>query len=287
MNRLIFGCGYLGKRIATKWLEDGDQVYAVTRSSQRADQLRSLNLLPIVGDVTRPDTLEELPEADTVVFAVGMDRTRYSDIRQVYVEGLRHVLAAISPEISHLIYVSSTGVYGDFGGSWIDESAPTEPLRDGGKACLEAEQLIANSKFAKRSTILRFAGIYGPGRVPTRSVIESKQWKKLSSQGFLNLIHVDDGASLIRTVANEPPEGQTYLVSDGRPPLRSDYYELIARHFGMDEIPWGDSTSTPQSRSGSNKRVSNQKLLQRYSMEFAYPDFESGLAQALDAGEQP
>lgn len=246
-------------------------------------ELQALGISPIVGDVTLPDSLDNLPAVDTVLVAVGMDRSRYSDIRLVYVEGLRHVIERISETTGHLIYISSTGVYGDFGGQWIDETAATNPAREGGKACLEAEQLIASSSFADRSTILRFAGIYGPDRVPTRNLIQSKNWKKLSAAGYLNLIHVDDGARIVTTVADQPPAGETFVVSDGQPSLRKEYYEFIAEQFGVDEIPWEESEVKPEeSRSGSSKRISNRKLMERFEIQLDFPDYRSGLKNALD-----
>lgn len=284
MNRLIFGCGYLGQRIAEKWASRGDQVYAVTRNSERASQLKLQNLIPLVADITKPDTLNDLPAVDTILFAVGMDRSRYSDIRQVYVDGLRNVLARLPTPPGHLIYISSTGVYGDFGGDWIDESSPTQPVREGGIACLEAESLIASGPNHPHSTILRFAGIYGPGRVPTQTAIQSGQWKKLSAEGYLNLIHVEDGANLIKTVARTAPSGQVYLVSDGHPPLRSQYYQFVGEHFGIPDIPWDEVQRTSVSgRSGSSKRVSNKKLLTQFEeFQFQFPNYRSGLADALE-----
>ena len=283
MKRLIIGCGYLGQRIANRWVATGDIVYAVTRKEERASELASSGMRPIIADVTQPQSLQNLPETDTVLLAVGMDRSRYSDIREVYVDGLQNVLAKLSPTTSHLIYISSTGVYGDFGGAWIDETAPAIPTREGGKACLEAEQMIATSRFGNASTVLRFAGIYGPDRVPTKALIESNQWKKLSANGYLNLIHVDDGARIIEAVAAQSPSGQLYLVSDGHPPLRREYYEYIARHFGVAEIPWEEVESTPEnSRSANNKRICNNKLIERYDINFEHPNFRSGLAQSLE-----
>jgi nucleoside-diphosphate-sugar epimerase len=283
VKRLIIGCGYLGKRIAKRWVAAGDNVYAVTRKNERVNELESCGMRPIIADITRPQSLENLPETDTVLFAVGMDRSQYSNIRAVYVDGLQNVLAKLGPTTSHLIYISSTGVYGDFDGRWIDESAPTIPTREGGKACLEAEQLIATSRFGDVATVLRFAGIYGPDRVPTRALIESREWKKLSANGYLNLIHVDDGARIIESVAAESPAGQLYLVSDGHPPLRREYYQYIAEHFGVTEIPWEEVEATPgTSRSANNKRISNKKLLNRFEINFEYPDFKSGLDQSLE-----
>ena len=283
MKRLVVGCGYLGLRVAKRWFAAGDSVFALTRSQTRAAGLRAQGISPIVGDITLPASLDNLPEVDTVLFAVGMDRSRYSDIRLVYVDGLRHIIHRISPATKHLIYISSTGVYGDFGGQWVDENSETEPVREGGKACLEAERLIAASQFADRSTILRFAGIYGPDRVPTRDLILSKNWKKLSAAGYLNLIQVDDGARLVTHVADQPPTGETFLVSDGQPSLRKEYYEFIAQQFGIDEIPWEESEVKPEeSRSGSSKRISNGKLMERFEFKCDFPDYRSGLKNALD-----
>lgn len=291
MAKLVVGCGYLGRRVANLWnanQPDSEPVYALTRSDSTAEEFRAAGLKPIVGDITVPESLGAPPVVDTTLFAVGMDRSRYSDIRAVYVEGLQNVLQWLAPvnENSRLIYISSTGVYGNFDGDWIDESSPTNPSRDGGKACLEAEQLLLASPFAAQSTILRLAGIYGPGRVPTRATVESQQWQKLSASGFLNLIHVDDAAQVVREVAartdQEAAAGNVFLVSDGNPPRRKDYYEFIANWFGIGEIPW-DATAKPNpaSRSASSKRVANRKLLQTFGSILSYPDFQAGLRHSL------
>ena len=245
-----------------------------------------------MADVTLPDTLVDLPVVDTVLIAVGMDRSRYSDIRKVYVEGLRNVLDALVDSVQHVIYVSSTGVYGNFDGDWVDENSPTDPQREGGKACLEAEQLLSDSRLGSRATILRFAGIYGPDRVPTRQQVIDKQWDRLSPHGYLNLIQVDDGAHVVQLIArsvdvdrdNTDTLAQTFLVSDGQPPLRSDYYDWIADRFGVGPIPWDPTATAPQeSRASSSKRIGNQKLQQHFSIDFQYADYRSGLAHALNA----
>ena len=288
MKRLIFGCGYLGLRVAKRWIKSGDSVFAITRNPERAPELERLGLRPIVADITNSNSLSELPIVDTVLFAVGMDRSKYSDIRLVYVEGLKHAIDALSKSLSdetgQFIYVSSTGVYGDFGGDWVDENSATQPEREGGQACLEAENVIRASRFQSRSTILRFAGIYGEDRVPTGKLIQARQWEKLSSAGYLNLIHVDDGAAIVETVASANPAGETFLVSDGNPALRRDYYEFIANHFEVDPIPWEQiDNNSNGSRPGSNKRVGNKKLLEHFSITLQFPNYRAGLAQALES----
>lgn len=267
-----------------------DTVYTVTRNPERAAEFQAEGFHPIVADVTDLDSLkpiEDLEEIDTVLIAIGMDRSRYNRIEEVYVDGLRNLLSKL-PSGCQIIYVSSTGVYGDFGGAWVDENSPTQPKRDGGIACLKAERLIIDSKFANRAKVLRFAGIYGPDRVPTKSLIETRDWKKLSSDGFLNLIHVEDGARLISMISDAScdPEApcETFCVSDGHPVLRIDYYNFIARTLGLNAIPWEKTNVTAgKSRSGSNKRVSNKKLVMEHSFQFAYPSYREGVEQAIGA----
>ena len=99
----------------------------------------------------------------------------------------------------------------------------------------------------------------------------------------MNLIHVDDGARIVTHVADQPAAGETFLVSDGQPCFRKEYYEFIAGQFGVDEIPWEESKVKPEeSRSGSSKRVSNRKLMERFEFQFEFPDYRSGLKNALD-----
>ena len=95
MKRLIIGCGYLGRRGAERWTQAGDEVHAMTRSAERGAEFAASGWQPVIGDVTAPETLADLPAVDTLLFAVGMDRSRYTDIRDVYVRGLERSLAAL------------------------------------------------------------------------------------------------------------------------------------------------------------------------------------------------
>ncbi|MEM9940091.1 MAG: SDR family oxidoreductase [Planctomycetota bacterium] len=282
MKRLIFGCGYLGRRVAEHWKNLGDSVHACTRNSATADQFEGNGLLPIVADITDRSSLTDLPEADSVLFSVGMDRSRYDDIRDVYVKGLQNVLDSLHRNIKQFIYISSTGVYGNFDGQWVDESAVTEPRRDGGKACLEAEQLLQTSWLSDRLVILRFSGIYGPGRIPTQATIASKNWDRLSGQGYLNLIQVDDGAKSVALIANQP-KFETFHISDGNPVIRKTYYDEVAKLLGSEPIPWTNETADPTKRGAVNKRISNAKFVSHYpNFNFDFPDYRTGLRHAME-----
>ena len=166
MVKLIFGCGYLGARVAQRWREAGHDVSVVTRSRERAAEFERQGYHARVADVTQPKTLADLPAAGTVVFAVGFERGGSQSIETVYAGGVQNVLAALPAATGRLIYISTTGVYGSSGGGWVDEQTPPDPQRDGGRASLAAEQALAKSPWGARSIVLRLAGIYGPGRVP-------------------------------------------------------------------------------------------------------------------------
>ncbi len=232
MRRLIIGCGYLGSRVAPRWREAGDDVLVVTRSDQRAAAFQQQGLRPVVADVTSPATLAELPVADTVLYAVGFDRGAGLSMREVYVDGLRHVLDALPAATGRIIYVSSTGVYGQSDGAWLDEDSPTQPERESGQVCLAAEELLESHRLGDRAVVLRLAGIYGPDRVPNSAALLAGEPIDSPEEGYLNLIHVDDAATVVLAAAAHPQPSPRYVVSDGHPVLRRDYYAEAARLLG-------------------------------------------------------
>ena len=126
-SALIIGCGYLGKRVAKLWTHAGWQVHAMTRSESRANDFRQQDWIPLVAELTNPATLTELPSVDTVLIAVGYDRSSDKSIEEVYTGGVENVLRTLPNETKRLIYISTTGVYGDAAGDWVDESTPTNP----------------------------------------------------------------------------------------------------------------------------------------------------------------
>lgn len=285
MAKLIFGCGYLGLRVARRWREAGEQVYAVTRSASRAAALQAEGLLPFVADVRDGQSLAQLPVADTVLYAIGFDRAAGGTIREVYVDGLRAVLAALPAETGKVIYVSSTGVYSQNDGQWVDESSPCEPTRAGGQACLEAEQLLAAHPLGQRAVVLRMAGLYGPGRIPNLEALRRGEPIAAPQHGFLNLIHIDDAASVVLAAEAQAKPPRLYLVSDGHPVVRRQYYEEVARlaaapppHFEPPRV--GEPVTA---RALSDKRIKNERLVRELQVEIKYQSYREGLA-AIMAG---
>ena len=286
MTKLILGCGYLGLRVARRWLEAGETVYALTRSADRAAAWSEEGIRPLVGDVMLPETLSDLPAADTVVFAIGHDPASGKSVRDTYVDGLRNVLAALSPDIGRLIYISSTGVYGDQCGRWVDEQTECRPTRAAGRACLEAEQTLLAHRLADRTVILRLAGLYGPGRIPRQAALLAGEPIDAPQNGYLNLIHVDDAASVVLAAATAPLSfPSVYLVADGNPVVRADYYAELARLLGAPPVRFRepDTTSAAAARAAADKRIGNSRMLADLQIRPQYPSYRDGL-RAIVAG---
>ena len=283
MSILVVGCGYLGWRVARRWVDQGALVHAVTRSHERADQMRSLGIRPIVADIMRPPTLSSLPAVDVVVYAVGYDRhsgwTRYD----VYIDGLRNLLDALPSSVERLIYISSTGVYGQIDGSWVDEQSRCQPTREGGRVCLAAEQLLTTHSTGKKRIVLRLAGIYGPGRIPQLDRLAAGEEIFVPAQGFLNLIHVDDAAMIVLAAAVGARPPALYLVSDGRPVDRREFYRSVVHHRGLPSPRFRASPSDAQvaPRTTSSKRIRNKKIVHDLQITLCYPSYQMGLVDAL------
>lgn len=282
-TRLIFGCGYIGHRVASRWQAAGDRVFVATRKADNAERFRAEGFEPIVADVTCPATLSDLPEVDTLLFAVGFDRGAGPSIQEVYADGFANVLAALSDRVQRVVYLSTTGVYGNADGEWVDEQTPPAPARDGGKASLAAEQVLAESPFADRGVALRLAGIYGPGRIPYVDKLKAGEPIAAPQTGWLNLIHADDAASAAIVAADHPDPPATVCVSDGAPPQRSDYYGEVARLIGASGPAFVDPPlgSPKAARAAADKRIRNRVLSERLGVELQFPTYREGLAQAL------
>lgn len=293
MLKLFFGCGYLGERVARRWKSAGHDVVVVSRSRERAEQFQRDGYRAIVADVTRPESLGNLPVADTVLFAVGYDRSTGAagpSIEDVYAGGLRNVLAALPSQTGRFIYISTTGVYGFRSGEWVDEATPPDPHRSGGLASLAAEEVLGTSSLANRAVILRLAGIYGPGRVPFLDELKSGQPIPARTAGFLNLIHVDDAVEAV--VAAESADfnsfasqstPHTFCVCDGNPVQRGEYYSEVARQIGAPPPRFVEpEPGSPRAdRAGSSRRVCNDRMLADLRVTLGYPDYRAGLAAIL------
>jgi len=278
--RLVVGCGYLGERVARRWAAAGGRVLAVTRRPARAAELSAAGLEGLVADVTAPEPnwIESLPALDTVFWAVGFDRSTSATAHDVHVSGLRRLLDGLGSR-PRVILSSSTGVWGDEDGGVVAESTPVNPGREAGRVLVEAEAALrAHSRGP--GVALRFAGLYGPGRLPRLADLRAGTPIAADPDSWLNLIHVDDAADAVVTVASARSPRPLYVVSDGRPVRRGEWYTTLARLITSPPPAW-DPTA-PRTR-GADKRVDSVLLRHDLGFRPRHPDALVAMAELLAA----
>lgn len=277
MKKLIIGCGYLGNRVAQQWRDNGDEVYALTRSTETAKEFERAGWHPIIGDVMQPQTLVFPNGIATCLYAIGLDRSAGFSQREVYVEGLSNVLQAESFQPERLIYISSTSVYGQTDGGLIDENSPAEPARDNGVVCLDAESLIRD-QIKTPWNILRLSGIYGPGRLLARKEkLAAREPMRGNPDGYLNLIHVDDAVqAVLKCEAHPAAVNELFLISDDQPILRREYYTLLAEQFGTPPPVFVDDDT-----SNLAKRCDNRKAREMLGFTPEYSSIAEGVPASV------
>jgi nucleoside-diphosphate-sugar epimerase len=283
---LIIGCGYLGQRLGARLIREGGRVYGTVRSLGRAEEIAGIGIEPVIADVLRPETLMALPAAERVFYAVGFDRAAGAAMREVYVTGLQNVLDRLSPSVRRFVYASSTGVYGQTGGEWLDEESPTAPEHESGRVVLEAEARVracADSRHDASAVILRFAGLYGPGRIVRRAMLERGVPIPGDPAKFLNLVHIDDAAWAAAATLDADAPAPIYLVADDRPVTRREYYSVAASVIGAPEPRFEPPRpGTPEAaRDATSKRVVNRRMKAELGVVLHYPDITTGLVAAL------
>ena len=265
---LIAGCGYTGTKIASYFASKKQKVWGLTRSPEKAENLGTSGIAPLICDITRPETLTEIPPVHFVVLSAAPDERSPEAYESIYYHGVRNLLNQLMktvPRLELIVSLSSTGVYRDFGGERIDENTPPEPDSLTGKILLRSEELVLNSGMP--SVIFRLAGIYGPGRnILKRLAGGGNLWEK---DGYLNMIHVDDIVAAMPVLFNKAEPGKVYLGVDDEPVLRSEFLKWLKG----DSPPWGLSPL-------EGKRISNQRL-KSLGVALKYPTFREGYTEIL------
>jgi len=278
--RLIVGCGYLGQRVAKRWQNLGTTLYATTRSHTYAAQLEQRGIRPLIGDVTAPvgdaTALPSLPVVDTVLWAVGFDRSATASYQEVHVGGLARLLNRL-PGTPRVIFASSTGVWGDTKSVEVNEATPPCPSREAGRVLVEAEQLLRQHPRGP-GIALRFAGLYGPDRLPRLADLRDGHPIEADPESWLNLIHIDDAARVVCELAEHSNPRPLYVVSDGTPLRRRDWYEGLATLSDSPPPQW--QAPTNQSR-GGDKRVDPSQLWHDLGHGPTYPHALEAVRQLL------
>jgi nucleoside-diphosphate-sugar epimerase len=280
MDKLVIGCGYLGRRVAALWKEGGYHVFATTRNTRHAQDLQQAQLEPVVCDVLDVESLKALPRVESAVYCVGFDRQAGVPKHEVYVRGLANVLDAL-PTPRRFIYIGSTGVYGQGAGEAVSETFAPQPADPSGETLLEAEQTLRSRLSA--AVILRFAGIYGPGRLIRSQALSAGDAIAADPDKWLNLIHVDDGAAAVLAAEKHAQPGETYNVSDDAPVCRRDFYRLLADLLGAPAPRFApEGANAGRGRERGNRRIVNRRMHEELHVELRYPTYREGLPACLE-----
>ncbi len=282
---LIVGCGFVGNellrqcRLANTQLANQRQVFALTRTDARSDELRTAGAIPIIGHWLDAATLSALPKVDTILVSVP-HREDFGLGVASHVEGLKNLLHC-QPSVRKVIYLSTTGVYGDAHDE-VDELTPTQPTRFGPQIAVAAEEWLMKHLAAPQLAIIRLAGIYGTGRIPLASKLKSGEALQVPQAGWLNLVHVADIATMLLRVSDQDLTQSLYVFSDGNPVPRMDFYQTLAMLCGVDEPKFAeaDPNATRSQRAGK-KRVNPQRLIDELKLTLRYASYKDGLAASI------
>jgi nucleoside-diphosphate-sugar epimerase len=289
MTLLIVGCGYVGRHVAHSYARQfagAGGVYALTRSAERTDEFEALGITAVVGDWLTAKL--SLPPADHVLISV--PHRPVDDLGEAtHIQGLKNVIDAMKDSASakpqKIVYLSTTGVYGECESDIVDEDTPVTPTRIGPSIAVAAENWLDTQAAAltdTQITTLRLAGIYGPGRVPLAAKLRGGEALAVPRQGHLNLIHVDDIAAVICHIFLRSMQRRLYVLSDGQPVIRETFYRELARLCGIESPQFCEpDESDNRARRATDKRVNPQRIVSELSYEFKLPDYNAGLRNSL------
>ena len=272
MRVLIAGCGDVGSVLAESLMQDGHIVYGLKRDISSLPE----GVLPIQADLTRPETLSDLPpDIDALVFLPtpgSRDREAYE---AVFVQGWKNLWNGLQQAPARTLVVSSTAVYGESNGGIVNEESVTNPTGFNGKVLLEMES--AARSCTDQLVVVRISGIYGPGRERLIRMAASADLKVQQYPPFYtNRIHRDDAAAALKHLLYiENPEA-LYVATDDLPAPRFEVVSWLAKAQGK-PAPEGVTDED----AGSGKRVDNRRLRDS-GFELQYPDYRSGYGAVLE-----
>ncbi|WP_035872861.1 SDR family oxidoreductase [Cucumibacter marinus] len=287
MKMMIFGLGYSGRAIAEKLnTEQGaGTVMGTTRSAEKAEALSQAGTDAFIFDGV---LTEDLKQALTGVTHLLLSAAP-SESGDPVLPALGDDLKALMPDLQWIGYLSTVGVYGDFGGAWISETVEPAPVSKRGQWRVDAETAwrAAAKQAGVPFAIIRLAGIYGPGRSPLDKLRQGKSRRILKPGQVFNRIHVADIAQIASAAALKSASG-VFNGADHEPAPPQTVIEYAASLIGMDPPPaenFDTAEMTPMARSfySDNKRCGNSRLSKDLGMSLTYPTYREGLTAILEA----
>lgn len=273
---LSIGHGFSAQALAPLLLSEGWRVIATTRTAEKAEALTNTGVEPIIW----PGTPLPLDEATHLLTSVAPGK----DGDPVLAEASDALRAA--KHLEWVGYLSTTGVYGDHQGGWVDETAALTPATKRGQARVTAEAAWADLGLPLH--IFRLAGIYGPGRGPFEKIRRGTARRVIKENQVFSRIHVDDIAQVVLASIHRPNPGAIYNVCDDNPAPPQEVLAYAADLLGLPrppEVSFEEADMTPMARSfySDSKRVRNDLIKTELGVKLIHPTYQAGLGALLKA----
>ncbi|WP_211471904.1 NAD-dependent epimerase/dehydratase family protein [Collimonas humicola] len=287
---LILGCGDVGLRLL-QLLQHRFRVFAVTSQPARCAELRAAGAIPLVADLDQPSTLGRLARLAQIVVHLAPPQSAGEKDRRT------RNLAAILPERATLVYISTTGVYGDCGGALIDETRVLAPHNGRAMRRVDAEQVLR--AWARRRNgrlaILRVPGIYAASRLPLERLHKATPALIAEDDVYTNHIHADDLARIIAAALFKAAPLRVYHASDDSRLKMAEYFDLVAEAFGLPPPPRLPRAELAQvvspmllSFMSESRRLQNRRIKLELGVRLRFPDVAAALpALAAEQAAKP
>jgi nucleoside-diphosphate-sugar epimerase len=280
----IVGCGDIGRRVARIWGKRGVAVSAIARRESARVRLNGIGVATCYGDLDVPESLLGLPVGGTLLYYFAPPPPEgVTDPR------MRAFIAALDcgAPPARIVYISTTGVYGNCNGAWVREDTPPNPQSDRGKRRLDAENAVRDygRRYGVPVVCLRVSGIYSHDRLPIKALRERRPVLDEAVSGFTNHIHADDLARVCVAAAERGGPDSIYNVSDGHPGTLAGFYNRVADALRLPRppvIPHERARevlgAAMQTYLDESRRISNERMLRELQVRLRYPDLAAGLA---------
>lgn len=278
MRVLIAGCGYVGSSLAAMLVSDGHDVFGLRR-----DPVGRIpdGVIPIAADLAAGTCLDAIPgDLDACVTAVSADGRSEPAYEAAYVHAttnLKRQLERQSVTLNRWLFVSSTAVYGQKSGEWVDEATSTSPEGFPGRLVLAGEDNVRASG-VPHPVVVRLGGIYGPGRTRLLDQVRAGEATCPPEPTYTNRIHRDDAAGVLRHLLLLDDPDEVYIGVDSDPAERCDVLRWLAKHLDAPAPQPGPG------RTRGNKRARNDRIVAT-GYRFRYPTFREGYAAMIDAAD--
>ena len=272
---LIAGCGYVGLATADLLHAAEWEVEGWTRSAESAAQLAGKPFRVRAVDISNSAAVQAAArEFDAVIHCASSGGGGAESYRRVYLEGARNLLTELRPR--RFVYTSSTSVYAQTGGEWVDEGSAAEPSYETGRILRATEDFVRQNG----GRVARLAGIYGPGRSALlRKLMAGEARIDAGRPRYLNQVQRDDIAAALVLLLRQPNDSEIVNVTDDEPLTQEQCYRWLAQKLDRPFPPLA-TPSSERKRGASNKRVSNRKM-RALGWEPGFPTFATGMERSV------